>query len=186
MKPQIRLLGIDDAAFDKFKDKSAIVIGTVFRGGDFMDGLVSCTVTVDGNDATENIANMINNCKFKVQIRAVLIDGIAVGGFNVINVAELNKLTGLSILIIMRNYPDIDKIKMTLKKLGMKEKIALLEIAGEIYSYNKIHYQVYGAEKSDAEEILKISCTHSDIPEPIRIAHIIGSGLTFGESRGRA
>jgi len=37
-----------------------------------------------------------------------------------------------------------------------------------------------------AAKIVRISATHSLIPEPLRIAHIIASGIKNGESHGRA
>ena len=37
-----------------------------------------------------------------------------------------------------------------------------------------------------AKEILEIVCTRSLIPEPIRIAHLIASGIIYGQSRGKA
>lgn len=186
MKKQIRILGIDDAAFDKFNDKEVIVIATVFRGGDFMDGVMTCKVKIDGDDATNKLIEMINKSKFKTQFRAIMLDGIAVAGFNVFDIKLLFEKTKIPVIVVMRNYPDLIKIKDTLSNLGMKEKINLLEKAGKIYPYKKIHYQVYGMEKEEAIQILKISCTHSHIPEPIRVAHLIGSALTFGESKGRA
>lgn len=186
MKQEIRVLGIDDASFDKFSDKETYVIGTVFRGGEFMDGMVSCRVTVDGDDATDRIAVMINNSKFNVQIRAIMLDGIAVAGFNVIDVQELFRKTNIPVIVVMRDYPDIEKIKAALKKTGMLDKLALMEKAGSIYSYEKIHFQAIGIEKEKSEQLLKLTCTHSYVPEPIRIAHIIGQGIVFGESKGRA
>lgn len=186
MKKQIRLLGIDDAAFDKFNDSHVIVIGTIFRGGEFMDGVLTCKVKTDGDDATEKIASMINNSKFKVQLKAIMLDGIAVAGFNVIDVSLLYEKTNIPVIVVMRDYPKMEEIKNALKKLDMEEKIKLLSKAGEITPFNKIHYQSVGLSKENTEEILKISCTHSYVPEPIRIAHLIGAGLTFGESKGRA
>ena len=184
MKKEIRILGIDDAAFDKFSDKEVIVIGTVFRGGDFIDGILTCKVNVDGDDSTNKLIEMINNSKFKVQFRAILLDGIAVAGFNIINIKKLYDETRTPVIVVMRDYPDLKKIKETLMKLKMKEKIILLDLAGEIFSFNEIHYQAYGCK--NPEEILKLTCTRSHIPEPIRVAHLIGGGLTFGESKGRA
>jgi endonuclease V-like protein UPF0215 family len=186
MKPQIRILGIDDASHNRNKDKEVIVIGTVFRGGDFLDGVLTTKVKVDGNDATKKIAEMINNSKFKVQLRAIMIDGIAVAGFNVIGIQELSRKTKLPVIVVMRGYPDLKKIKNALIYLKMKNKIKLIEKAGRIYPFNKIHFQYYGIKKTGAEQILKISIKHADIPEPIRVAHLIGQGLVFGESKGRA
>ena len=58
MKKEIRVIGIDDAPFNKEKDREVLVIGTFFRGGSFMDGLVSCKVALDGSDSTDKIIKM--------------------------------------------------------------------------------------------------------------------------------
>src|SRR3989344_2798039 len=101
-KKEVRVIGIDDASFDKFKDRSVTVIGTIYRGGSFMDGALSTKVRIDGNNATDKIAAMINSCKFKPQLRCILLDGIAVGGFNVIDVKKLSKKTSLPVIVVMR------------------------------------------------------------------------------------
>ncbi|RMF55551.1 DUF99 family protein [Candidatus Woesearchaeota archaeon] len=186
MKKEARILGIDDASFDKHKDKEVLVIGTMYRGGDFMDGLVSCWVTKDGNDSTEKISEMINKSKFKPQLQLIMLDGIAVGGFNVVDLKELSIKTGLPVINVIRNYPDYKKIFSALKKIGQEEKIKLIEKAGEVHKVNDIYVQLTGISLEDAKEFLRISCVRGNYPEPIRIAHLIGSGIIAGESHGRA
>jgi len=186
MKKEIRIIGIDDAPFDKFNDKEVLVVGTIFRGGNFIDGVLSTKAAVDGNDSTDKIAGMINKCKFRPQLKAIILDGIAVGGFNVIDIQQLSRKTKLAVIVVMRNYPDLKKIKDVLKKLKKKDKIELLKKAGKVHKAGKIHIQTAGISVEKAKEILKITCTHSYIPEPIRVAHLIASGVTDGESRGRA
>ncbi len=186
MKKQIRVIGIDDASFDKFKDKRVLVLGTIYRGGDFLDGLVSCYVDKDGSEATDKIINMINKTKFKPQLQYILLDGIAVAGFNVIDVEKLSKETSLPVIIVIRDYPNFEKIINVLKKLKMDEKIKLIEKAGKVHKIGKIYAQLTNITLEEAEKLLKILCTHSYFPEPIRVAHIIGSGLVMGESHGRA
>jgi len=46
--------------------------------------------------------------------------------------------------------------------------------------------QIYGIEREDAEDIVKLSTTRSAIPEPVRVAHIIAAGIVTGESKGSA
>jgi endonuclease V-like protein UPF0215 family len=186
MKQEIRILGIDDSPFDKSKDQSVLVLGTVFRGGDFMDGLMSCYVMRDGSDATDKIIEMIQKSRFRTQLRAIMSDGIAVAGFNVLDIVRINKITQIPVIIVMRNYPDLGKIKQTLLSLGMNDKIPLINGAGQIYQHNEIHFQVCGTDNVYAVQILDMTCRHSYIPEPIRIAHIIGAGIILGESKGRA
>ena len=186
LKKEMRVIGIDDAPFNKFKGGKVLVVGAVFRGGSFLDGVLSTKANVDGNNATEKIIEMINKCKFKPQLQCIFLDGIAVGGFNVIDVKELNKKTRIPVIIIIRRNPNLKKIKETLIRINKKNKIKLIEKAGSVVPVGKIYIQLTGLSIEKAKEILKIVCTRSLIPEPIRIAHLIASGVTHGESRGKA
>lgn len=185
MRKQIRLLGIDDAAH-KRGDKTTTIVGTFFRGADFLDGVISTTVQVDGDDSTKKIASMVNKSKFKTQIRAILIDGIAVGGFNVIDIHALHKKTGIPIIAVVRRMPNFMKIHKALERLGWTHRIDLLDRAGVPIKIGKIYVQFAGTKKGMVEKILKLTCTNADIPEPIRVAHLIAGGMKLGESRGRA
>jgi len=186
LKKEIRVIGIDDAPFNKFNKGKVLVIGAVFRGGLFLDGILSTKVNIDGNDSTIKILEMINKCKFKPQLQCIFLDGIAVGGFNVIDIKQLSEKTKLPVIVIIRRKPNIKKIKETLIKINKKNKIDLIEKAGSVVQIGKIYIQLTGLSIEKAREILKIVCTRSLIPEPVRIAHLIASGITFGESRGKA
>lgn len=186
MKKEIRIIGIDDASFDKFNDKEVLVIGTIFRGGSFLDGVLSTKVSVDGDDSTNKLIDLINKCKFKPQLQCIILDGIAFGGFNVLDIEKLNKKTEIPVIVVIRRMPDFKKIKNVLIKINKKEKIRLIEEAGSPIKINEIFVQFKGIDLDEVKEILRISCTRSLIPEPIRVAHLIGQGLYFGESKGRA
>lgn len=185
LKKQIRVIGIDDSPFDKFRDKKAMIIGVFFRGGDFLDGVLSSSVAVDGSDSTSKMAAMVNKSKFYPQLRAIMLKGIAAGGFNLIDIQKLSKSTKVPVIVVMRKLPRLDEIRSALKKLGMKRKIKLLEKAGKITKVGNLYIQFTGCSLQKAKEILRITCTHSYIPEPIRVAHIMASGVAFGESRGK-
>ena len=186
VKKEIRILGIDDSPFNKFKDKKILVVGVVMRGGLYVDGVLSTKVKVDGNDATKNIIKMINQCKFKPQIQCIFLNGIAVAGFNVVDIQKLNKKTKIPVVVVIRTNPDIQKIKETLIRIKRKNKIRLLEKAGKVIQVNDIFVQLIGIKLEEAKEILKIVCTRSLLPEPLRLAHIIAAGIVSGESKGRA
>ena len=188
MKKELRVVGIEDASFDKFDplQKYVLVVGTLFRGGHFMDGLLSTHVEKDGGDATIRIIEMINECKFKPQIQAVFLKGIAVAGFNVINPEALYKETKIPVIIVIRDYPDYKKIFSALDKLGMKEKREVIEKMPKPVKIGEIYVQHVGVSLKDTKELLRITCTHSNVPEAIRVAHLIASGIADGQSRGRA
>ena len=186
VKKEIRVIGIDDSPFNKFKDKKILLVGVVMRGGLYVDGVLSSKVNVDGNDSTSRIAGMISKCKFRPQLQCIFLDGIAVAGFNVIDVKELNKKTKLPVIVVIRRNPDMENIKTALIKIKKKNKIRLLEKAGKVIQLNGIYVQLAGINLEKAKEILRVVCTRSLIPEPLRLAHIIAAGITTGESKGRA
>jgi uncharacterized protein len=186
LKAEARILGIDDSPFDKFTDKKTLIIGTFFRGGLALDGVMSTYAAVDGSDATTKIIAMIKKSKFLKQLQVIMLNGIAVGGFNVVDIQRLNKSTGIPVIVVMRDMPDVEKIKLLLKKLGMAGKVKLIERAGEIHKIGSVRVQLAGCTPAKAREFLKLTSTRSLIPEPVRIAHLIAAGIKLGESKGRA
>jgi len=185
-KKEIRTLGIDDSPFKKFKKGNILVLGTVFRGGTLLDGILTTKVAIDGNNATNKLIEMINESKFKTQLRCILINGIALGGFNIIDITELNKKTRIPVIVVIRRYPDFRKIEQTLKKINKQKKYKLIEKAGPVEKVGGIYIQRKGIALKKAKEILDLTCTRSLIPEPIRIAHLIAGGVVTGESKGKA
>ena len=129
---------------------------------------------------------MINKSKFKLQLRCILINGIALGGFNVIDIKELNQETKIPVIVVIRKYPDFKTIEKTLKKLNKQNKYELMQKAGPVEQIGKVYIQRKGITQKKAREILKLTCTRSLIPEPIRVAHLIASGVITGESKGKA
>jgi len=191
IKEEIRILGVDDGPFTK-KDKEVIVIGVIFRGGEFLDGLVRTYVDVDGLDATEKLSEMINSSKHKQQLKVIMLDGITLGGFNIIDVKKLYSETKIPVIVINRKIPDLKSIKTALEKnfddFGKRWKMILN--AGKIKEVKlekfSIYYQNLGLEDEEAEEIILVSTKHAQIPEPLRVAHLIATGIVKGESEGHA
>ena len=190
IKKEIRILGIDDSPFNKFKEKKVLVVGTIFRGGEYIDGLLSCYVDIDGGDATTKLIKMIRKTKHLGQLQCIMLDGIAFGGFNIIDIQQLSKKTKLPVIVIIRRRPNLHKIEEVLKKIRQQNKIKLLKKAGKVnrvkIKNRNIYFQNFGISVDLAEKIIKKTSTHSLIPEPIRAAHLIASGIKLGESRGRA
>ena len=193
IKKELRILGVDDGPFNKFRNKECLVIATVFRGGSFMDGLLSMKVKVDGSNSTNQLIKIVRKTKHLGQLQCIMTDGIALAGFNVLDIQQINKKTKLPVIVVIRRKPNLKKIEKALKnanKKTYKKKLGLMKKAGKIYKTkikNKnLYFQIVGIKEKQAKEIIKISATHAVIPEPLRIAHLIASGVVLGESRGHA
>jgi len=188
IKKEIRIIAWDDCAF-RFEQKRVLIVGVVFRGGSFLDGMLSTSIDKDGLDATEKIAKSILKSRHYDQLSLIMLDGITLAGFNLVDIKKLNKKTKLPVIAVQRKKPDMAKFKKTMKIFkDYKKRLAVVSNAGRIFTFGKdkkIFYQKKGIDDERAREILKITCIRSDIPEPIRVAHLIASGLS-GESRGGA
>jgi len=191
VKKEIRIMGIDDAPFSKFKKGKVLVLGTVHRGGETLEGVVSTYVDVDGDDATAKLIEMINKTKHKDQLQCIMIDGIALGGFNVVDIRELSKKIKLPVVVIIRHKPNLEKVREALKNVpDYKKKWKIIKNAGKIHEAKladgKIYFQNKGITPRKVREIIKIAVTRGHMPEAIRTAHLIASGVVEGESKGRA
>jgi endonuclease V-like protein UPF0215 family len=190
MKRQIRILGIDDAPFT-FHEKYSTVIGVVMRGGEYLECVLRSQVTVDGTEATVVCEQMIRNSRHRRQLKAVMVDGACLGGFNVVDIHALSESTNLPVITITRDKPDFDKIQRALQKnfTDWKDRWTILQ-KGEMHmiktQHNPIYIKCAGLSLEEAKEIINISTIRGVIPEPIRVAHLIASGITRGESYGKA
>lgn len=190
IKKEIRILGLDDSPFPPHTTQPVMIIGTVFRAGEWLDGVLRTFIQGDGRDSTSKIISMVNQTRHKDQLGVIMLDGITFGGFNVINIQKLYETTEIPVIVIMRKYPDFNKIKKALKHFkDWDERWKDVEDAGEVYKIENnedIYIQINGIELEDAKEIIKLSTTRSAIPEPVRVAHLIASGVVTGESKGNA
>ncbi len=192
VKPEIRILGVDDGPFDKFKGfRDVLVVCTVYRGKSSIDGLLSFKVRKDGFNATEKLIKTVNSSKHRAQLSVIMINGVALGGFNIVDLGLVNKKTGLPVIVIVRHEPDLNSIKRALNNLSRpKKRWALIEKLPRVSVMSlpdgKIYFQHIGCPLEAAQKIIKASVLRGRVPEPLRVAHLIAGGIVTGESRGRA
>ena len=184
IKPEIRVLGIDDGVFLPRTKGTVDVVGVVYRGGYWLDGVMRTEVEIDGMDATEKIVSMIKSSPHYKQLRVVLLNGITLAGFNVVDIQRLFKEVDLPVITVAREKPNLAEIKMALENLPEHEKRwQAIKNAGKLIKVHvgnneAVYMQIAGISRSDAEKILKKTSTRSNIPEALRVSHIIASGLT--------
>jgi endonuclease V-like protein UPF0215 family len=184
IKPEIRILGIDDGRFVPHTEGEVIVVGVVFRGGCSLDGVMHTHVAIDGFDATEQLASMINSSPHCKQIRLIMLNGITLGGFNIVDIKKLNFDTKLPVIALTPEKPDLESVYKALLNLPRaEERWKIVLSAGEIHEvvclYKKIYMELVGISITDAEEIVKLTLKNSSLPEPLRVAHLIASGVSL-------
>ena len=186
IKPEIRVVGIDDGRFTVHSKDQVLVIGVVFRGSDCVDGIMSTMIRVDDFDATAKLAQMITASPHYKQLRVILLNGITLAGFNIVDIKALHVETCLPVIAVTTRKPNLDKVKKALQNLpNSKERWNAVLNAGEIYpmkarSGNQtVYVEIAGISKDTAQKILFVTSQRSNIPEALRVAHLIASGINI-------
>lgn len=189
MKSQVRVVGIDDSPF-AFMDGKVLVVGVVMRLPNYVEGVMRTACTIDGTDANDAVGKMISNSRFFEQLRLVMIDGIALGGFNVVDIARMHREIGIPCATVTRDRPDMEKICKALRAhfpdwTDRLEIIRKQELTMVPTAHKPIYVSVAGIDVEEASRLMRECTVRGNIPEPIRVAHLISSAMVKGESRGR-
>jgi endonuclease V-like protein UPF0215 family len=190
VKPKSRFLGIDDAPFH-FSDESVVIVGVVVQAPSYVEGILTTIAEVDGHDATERIATMVASSRYRAGLAMILIDGTAVGGFNVIDIDALRGKVDRPVVTITRRKPDLGAIETALRGRfddweDRMEMISRHRVESIRVRQGTLWIASVGADRRAVQEALNLTNVRGVIPEPLRIAHLIAAGIMRGESRGRA
>jgi endonuclease V-like protein UPF0215 family len=190
MKSQIRILGIDDAAFS-FSDDRATVVGVVVRLPAYLEGVMVTDVGVDGLDATERLIKMLSGSRYLKQLKLIALDGIALGGFNVVDIKRLAEETGVPVATVTRDKPDMKKIEKALRSHfdDWRKRLSLIKankLQKIMTGHNPLYASSAGIDADELIEMLKLATVRGALPEALRVAHLIATGISKGESKGRA
>lgn len=185
LKSGIRILGVDDAVFIPHKPGKTVLIGVVLQEPQKIIGILQTEITVDGTDGTTNMLKMLEQSKFRSQVRLIMLHGSTVAGFNYIDAVRVSEETELPVIIVGERKPNLASIKHALLTHfeDGEERWAILRKPGEIYECESrantkpVYLQLAGIDFESASRIVRRSSIYSRIPEPIRIAHLIGSSF---------
>lgn len=194
IKPEIRIIGMDDGSFESHTHGETWIVGAILRGGNYIDGVLTDKIRIDGTDVTSTVVNMIRGSRHKDQLRVIMTSGITFAGFNVIDINEVFQSTGLPVIVVSRKEPDLPAVKKALQNFSdWQARWDIINSAGEIRlvepcsSKNRkapVYVQTAGIGYSDAKKIIHMTSTRSSVPEPLRAAHLIATGISRGESVG--
>jgi uncharacterized protein len=179
------VIGFDDAPFVRGSTGRVSLIGCVCSGPR-LDIVVRDTVERDGEDATDVMARLVRD-KDLTHVRAVMMQGITVAGFNVVDINRLAEELEMPVLVVTRKQPRLELIfKAVMAMPAWEKKRALMEAAGLPEACGELWVQRAGLTMEETARMLENTTQHGVIPEPLRLAHIIAGGTTTGKSRGRA
>lgn len=180
------VIGFDDAPFAPDHIGPVAVVGAIFTGLK-LTGVVIGAVEKDGYDAAEQLARLVAESRFAEHVQLVMLQGIALAGFNVVDVFYLHQKLGLPVLVVSRKLPDLAAVRHALftQVPGGEQKWALIEQLGPLEEAGHVYVQRVGLSLAQARAVVERFAVHSHLPEPLRTAHLIAGAIANGQSRGR-
>ena len=162
--------------------KKSVLSGIVMSTDLVIDGFVMGHSTVGGDDATDAILSMYEKLD-RADVSFLLISGIIISLYNMIDVKRISEKTGLPVIAITHDesdgiedaikhhFPDSYKSKLTeYSKLGSREKITL-------YTSHNLYIRNEGCTVLEAKQLLDKMTLQGSIPEPLRISQLLANTL---------
>jgi len=180
------VIGFDDAPFPRGHCGPVKIVGAVFAQHR-LDGVLVGEIEKDGDDATRRLTHLVSRSKFYQHARLLMLQGITMGGFNVVDILGLHRQLDLPVLVVARRKPNWEAIRRALVQHlpGGHEKWDLIEAAGVMEPVGDVFIQRVGLTRTQAITTVDQWSIHSRIPEPLRCAHLIAGAIATGQSRNR-
>ena len=179
VKREIRVVGIDDGNFFLRGVGKVNLVGVVFRGGEWVDGVLRTKIDVDGFDATKKIVKMVRESNHYGQIRVLMLTKICFGKSNIVDVEKVFRSVKRPVIVFMRKPLNMGRLKLRVKDTKNEtEKLRVLEnLKKEFLRIGKDFWMLlFGVERFDAEKILEITLKNT-LPEPLRVARLVALSL---------
>jgi endonuclease V-like protein UPF0215 family len=184
--PRPHILGVDDAPFEKCQPGPVPIVGVVMEGPDRVESVARGEFPVDGEGATEYLASWIGGLRARPTLQGVILGGVTIAGLAIVDVTGLAQRLGLPVLVVTRRDPAGSDLADALRAAGLSHRLAVLEQVPRAFGVGEgLHLAHAGTSRTEAERLVRATLAKSRLPEPLRLAHLIGQAIVLRESRGR-
>ena len=180
------VLGIDDAPFEKGQSQGVPIIGVMMEGVDLVESVAKTEFSVDGAGATEFLFDWVNGLRSYASLQGIVIGGITIAGLGVVDVEELARRAERPVLVVTRRMPTNTPLVRALRAAGCEDRIPVVEGSPRASRISDGLYVAHaGTDPASAARMVRAIVGKAQMPEPLRIAHLVGRAIVIGESRGR-
>jgi len=179
-KAHPRVVGVDDGAFDR-SDRTAPIAAVVLSAPDYVEAVRVGHVRVDGRDGTRAVIALVRATRPLDGLRALLLDGAVVGGFNVLDLDALHRALGIPVVAVTRRPPDFAGIRAALRKWFPRDsdqrwrRLRAHRLFPVPTGGRPILAAAVGCAARDAIALVRRTSVRGYWPEPLRLAHLVAS-----------
>jgi uncharacterized protein len=179
-------LGIDDGPFEKGQRDPVPLVAVMMEGCDLVESVARRAFPVDGDDATGFLASWLRELRAYPAVHGLFLGGITIAGLGVIDVEQLARDVQRPVLVVNRRDPRDHQLDRALAAAGLAERSAIVARTPPAWAGEGLYVACAGIDTRDAAALLRGARRKGDLPEPLRLAHLIASAFARGESHGRA
>ncbi|TMI28800.1 DUF99 family protein [Candidatus Bathyarchaeota archaeon] len=183
-----RIIGIDDGPFKPKRgaNRGYAPLVAVWLQGPHLYKLKLGMITVDGLDATNEALSLLDGSHGI----PILLSGVTFGGFNLIDPRVVRQRCKASVIVVVGSRPDNRAVKRALVKHfpDWKKRWEIIKSLGSLRRVQTLQdepplfYENLGCTPLEARRVLSSAAYVSRVPEPVRVAGLLGSGL-FSQTR---
>lgn len=183
------IIGIDDGPFKPKRDAKAgfAPLVAAWLRGPHLYRLSLGRITVDGLDATGEALRLLKGSHGI----PVLLSGVTFGGFNLIDPHVIQRRYTAPVVVVVGARPNNRAVKRALVKHfpDWRKRWQIIKSLGPLHRVQTVRdepplfFESFGCTPLEARRILSSSAYVSRVPEPVRVAGLLASGL-FSETRG--
>jgi endonuclease V-like protein UPF0215 family len=179
-KKGVRVLGISESF--KKNDTTSTLAGVIMRGDLRIDGFGVCFPTIGGMDATTELLTLYDKLK-REDIRSWMLGGHVISWFNIVDLETLQEETAIPVISVSFHpsegiekylteyFPD-DWERRSEMLNSMNERVEV-----QLSTGHSVFLNTAGISLSSAKQLVDNFTLDGRVPEPIRVARTIASGL---------
>jgi hypothetical protein len=177
IKKEIRVLGIAFAS-PRTDAASTHVVGVVYRGNRWLEGVMRTIIPREQANLTTGIAMMATKSPHFPQLRIIALGELLTRSASYIDIRTLSKKTGLPVVAVLREEMPIKRLPKTRARHRRVFKVFAGVPCRKWRAAGKTYY-VYsaGLGEVDLEELLEVCASKEGLPEAARVARIVASSL---------
>jgi endonuclease V-like protein UPF0215 family len=184
LRPHV--LAVDDAPFEKRQAAPVPIVAVMMEGADLVECVALAEFAVDGDDATGFLSGWLGRLRALASAQAVLLGGITIAGLGVVDAAALASALAKPVLVVTRKEPDDHQLAAALGAAGLTHRVPIVERSPRARHVDDgLFVAQAGTGPEEAAQLVRATRRKANLPEPLRVAHMIGRALVLGESRGR-
>jgi len=179
IKREIRVLGISCAAPHPKRESPTQVVGVVYRGNRWLEGVMRTTIRPEAADLTPGIAKMAADSPHFPQLRAIALDELITKSGRYVDIRALSKKSRLPVIAVLRQKILIKRLSKSLAKSSRRSLKAFAKLPCRIWGMEGKTFFVYsaGVGNLDLEELVSVCASREGVPEAARVARIAASSL---------